>query len=178
MLVIDTAAPSTALPIGKQTTMSPTRLTKVDPSTPATIHRLQNAILGLILVSDQDKRMDIPERKPKRVKKEVVEEMKEEMKGEEVDVKVEGAVEKQDHSYVPIKPEGDDAQVEGSEATAEVKADDEEEDEDSDDEEEEPIWEERVSWREAAGFLAMYVSLYLMAMLLSEADDRTPDFFT
>jgi hypothetical protein len=38
-----------------QTALSPTRLTKVDPSTSANVHRLQNTLLALVYVSDDDR---------------------------------------------------------------------------------------------------------------------------
>lgn len=50
----EASAPSSALPIGKQTALSPTRLSKVDPAAPANIHRLSNAVLALVLVSNSD----------------------------------------------------------------------------------------------------------------------------
>jgi hypothetical protein len=44
----------------------------VNPAASPNIHRLQNAILGLVMVSDEDKRTDLPPRKVKEVKKEEV----------------------------------------------------------------------------------------------------------
>lgn len=84
----ESAAPSSALPIGKQRILSATRLTRVNPAASPNIHRLQNAILGLVMVSDEDKRTDLPPRKVKEVKKEEVKQegdIKEEVKAEEGD---------------------------------------------------------------------------------------------
>ncbi|KAG7530491.1 hypothetical protein FFLO_04981 [Filobasidium floriforme] len=84
----ESAAPSSALPIGKQRILSATRLTRVNPAASPNIHRLQNAILGLVMVSDEDKRTDLPPRKVKEVKKEETKQegdVKEEVKAEEGD---------------------------------------------------------------------------------------------
>lgn len=77
--VPESAAPSSALPIGQQRILSATRLTRVNPASSPNIHRLQNVILGLVMVSEEDKRTDLPPRKVKAVKKE---EVKEEVKAE------------------------------------------------------------------------------------------------
>jgi len=122
---VESAAPSSALPIGKQRILSATRLTRVNPASSPSIHRLQNAVLGLIMVSEEDKRTDLPPRKVKEVK---------EVKAEEVktdDTKPEGGVAA--GMGDSVKPEEDD----------------------DDEEEEEPIWKEEIGWREVCGFLTM-----------------------
>ena len=121
----ESAAPSSALPIGKQRILSATRLTRVNPASSPSIHRLQNAVLGLIMVSEEDKRTDLPPRKVKEVKEIKAEEVKAE------DTKTEGGVAAAHE--IPVKPEEDD----------------------DDEEEEEPIWKEEVGWREVCGFLTM-----------------------
>lgn len=84
MRATESLAPSSALPIGKQTALSATRLTRVDPSSAPSIHRLQNAILGLVEVGDDDRLLDADQ--PGGVKKEEVkEEATEEDEDEDAD---------------------------------------------------------------------------------------------
>jgi hypothetical protein len=77
------------------------------------------------MVSEEDKRTDLPPRKVKEVKEVKAEDVKAE------DAKPEGGVTAAPENAV--KPEEDD----------------------DDEEEEEPIWKEEVGWREVCGFLTM-----------------------
>ncbi|KAJ9093607.1 hypothetical protein QFC19_008274 [Naganishia cerealis] len=131
----ETAAPSSALPMGSTRVLSATRLTRVDPSAPANVHRLHNAVLGLVIVSEGDKREDLPPKKGRS--------------GE--------AVKQEDSAAATIDGHGDTSSVK-QEGEADVKTeenaegDNEEEDEDED---EEPIWKEDIGWREVCGFLTI-----------------------
>ena len=49
------AAPSSALPLGSSRILSPTRLTRVDPSGPAHTVRLLNAVLAIVAVKAEDR---------------------------------------------------------------------------------------------------------------------------
>jgi len=54
-LIPENAAPSTALPLGESRILSPTRLTRVDPSGPAHITRLLNTVLATVHLSPEDR---------------------------------------------------------------------------------------------------------------------------
>jgi polyribonucleotide 5'-hydroxyl-kinase len=97
---VESAAPSSALPIGKQRVLSATRLTRVNPASSPSIHRLQNAVLSLVMVTENDKRTDLPPRKVKEVQPD-------EVKTE--GVKQEGDVATQNSA---VKPEDDDEEEE------------------------------------------------------------------
>lgn len=101
------------------------------------------------MVTEADKRTDLPPRKEKAAVAVKAEEVK-----TEVEVKSEEEV-KKDEAEGIVKIEGggdavgDGAEVkeeEGAGAAMEV---------DDDDEEEEPIWKEDIGWREVCGFLVM-----------------------
>ncbi|KAK8854866.1 hypothetical protein IAR55_003605 [Kwoniella newhampshirensis] len=51
----ENAAPSSALPLGSSRTLSPTKLTRVDPSGPAHVVRLLNTVLAIVAVSSEDR---------------------------------------------------------------------------------------------------------------------------
>ncbi|KAJ9125374.1 hypothetical protein QFC22_000334 [Naganishia vaughanmartiniae] len=133
----ETAAPSSALPMGSTRALSATRLTRVDPSAPANVHRLHNAVLGLVIVSDADKREDLPPRKVKTSGEAVKQENGDATPATTTtDAQADAAVKEEDGKHVKTE--------DGAEA------DDEEEDED-----EEPIWKEEIGWREVCGFLTI-----------------------
>jgi polyribonucleotide 5'-hydroxyl-kinase len=129
----ETAAPTSALPMGSTRVLSATRLTKVDPSAPPNVHRLQNAVVGLVVVSDDDKLPDAVDGKHKGSS-----------------VKQEDAGETPNVPEVKEEPETEPKTEDG--ATEDVKEEEEAEDEDEDDE---PIWKEDIGWREVCGFLTM-----------------------
>lgn len=131
---LETAAPTSALPMGSTRVLSATRLTKVDPSAPPNVHRLQNAVVGLVVVSDDDKLPDAVDRKNKGLS------MKQEDAGETPDV-----------PEVKEEPETEPKTEDG--ATEDVK--EEEEAAEDEDEDDEPIWKEDIGWREVCGFLTM-----------------------
>ena len=54
-MTTENAAPSTALPLGESRIISPTRLTRVDPSGPAHITRLLNTVLAVVHLSPEDR---------------------------------------------------------------------------------------------------------------------------
>ncbi|KAJ9103683.1 hypothetical protein QFC20_004686 [Naganishia adeliensis] len=130
--VYETAAPSSALPMGSTRVLSATRLTKVDPSAPANVHRLQNAVVGLVVVSDDDKLPDAVDGKTKNSS-----------------VKQEDAVETSEEPPVKEEPETESKTEDG--ATEEPK----EEEIEDEDENDEPIWKEEIGWREVCGFLTI-----------------------
>lgn len=141
----ETAAPSSALPMGSTRVLSATRLTRVDPSAPANVHRLHNAVLGLVIVSDADKREDLP---PRKAKKSLGDGS---VKQENGDGPTTTTTEAQGDTAVK---EEDGTGVVKTEGNAEAHDNDDDEDEDED---EEPIWKEEIGWREVCGFLTMYV---------------------
>ncbi|WWC63199.1 uncharacterized protein I303_105799 [Kwoniella dejecticola CBS 10117] len=59
----ENSAPSSALPLGSSRTLSPTRLTRVDPSGPAHVVRLLNTVLAIVDIKPADRTK--PEKKPK-----------------------------------------------------------------------------------------------------------------
>lgn len=65
-MILDHAAPTTALPLGLSRILSPTRLTRVDPLGPAHITRLLNTVLAVVHLVPGD-----------RLRKEAKEEMDE-----------------------------------------------------------------------------------------------------
>lgn len=69
------AAPSSALPLGSSNILSPTRLTRVDPSGPAHVVRLLNTVLAIVAITPEDK-----------IEKEVKDEVKEEEEEDEDEV--------------------------------------------------------------------------------------------
>jgi polyribonucleotide 5'-hydroxyl-kinase len=119
--------------MGSTRVLSATRLIKVDPSAPANVHRLQNAVVGLVIVSDADKLEDL------QTGQNGVDGVKHEdgaaADGDEV---------KQESE--PVKTEEDGEAVKEEEGAEDA----EEEDEDG-----EPVWKEEIGWREVAGFLTM-----------------------
>lgn len=118
--------------MGSTRVLSATRLTKVDPSAPANVHRLQNAVVGLVVVSDDDKLPDAVDGKTKNSS-----------------VKQEDAVETSEEPPVKEEPETEPKTEDG--ATEEPK----EEEIEDEDENDEPIWKEEIGWREVCGFLTM-----------------------
>lgn len=118
--------------MGSTRVLSATRLTKVDPSAPPNVHRLQNAVVGLVVVSDDDKLPDAVDRKNKSSS----------VKQEDA-TKADVSEVKEESETVPKTEDGD-----GEEVKEEDKAED-------DDEDDEPIWKEEIGWREVCGFLTM-----------------------
>ncbi len=92
---VENAAPSSALPLGSSRILSPTRLTRVNPSGPAHVVRLLNTVLAIVAIVPED-----------RIKKET-EVKKEEAKreGEEGEVKKEEGEEEEDEDDVPYREE-------------------------------------------------------------------------
>jgi len=101
----ENAAPSSALPLGSSRALSSTRLSKVDPSGPAHVHRLLNSVLAVVHIIPGDR---IIKQKPTGdVKPEVKTEAEETGEGEEVKTEdVEG--EKGDELKVDEEQEEDD----------------------------------------------------------------------
>jgi polyribonucleotide 5'-hydroxyl-kinase len=160
----ETAAPSSALPMGSTRVLSATRLTRVDPSAPANVHRLHNAVLGLVIVSDTDKREDLP---PRKAKKSLVDGA---VKQENGDGPTTTTTTTEAQGDTAVKEE-DGTGVVKTEGNAEAHDNDDDEDEDED---EEPIWKEEIGWREVCGFLTMYVSrLFLTCPLVSFANSSS-----
>ena len=97
---IENAAPSSALPIGSSHALSPTRLTRVNPSGPAHVVRLLNTVLAIVAIIPDD-----------RLKKDNVvkqEEVKPEGEDSEVkQVKQEEAVKKEEATEVDEEDEDD-----------------------------------------------------------------------
>ncbi|WVQ81929.1 hypothetical protein IAT38_004056 [Cryptococcus sp. DSM 104549] len=94
-------APSSALPLGSSRVLSPTRLTKVDPSGPAHVVRLLNTVLALVEIKPEDRLF--PEKKAvKAVKAEPEEPVKTEGEGAE---EVKEEEEEEDEEEVPFKEE-------------------------------------------------------------------------
>lgn len=141
-LILENAAPSTALPLGSSRILSPTRLTRVDPSGPAHITRLLNTVLAVVHLVPGDR----IRKAPKEAK-----DIKADVDGADVkvepndDVKREEAGEEKDQSAhgADVKAEGETADEEPEEAV--------EEDEDED----EVPYVEEIGWREVTGFIVM-----------------------
>lgn len=154
----ESGAPSSALPIGKQRVLSPTRLTRVNPASPPSIHRLANAVLGLVMVSEDDKRTDLAPLPPKKTN---VATKTAGVKKEEQETT--GEVKKEDETgngTGAVSSNGADTDVNvktEEKPTEEQKAeeDNEDEDDEDEDEEQEPVWKEEIGWREVCGFLTM-----------------------
>ena len=72
--MVENAAPSSALPIGSARILSPTRLTRVNPSGPAHVVRLLNTVLAIVAIHPDDR---LKKDKDKEVKKEEVKEKEE-----------------------------------------------------------------------------------------------------
>ncbi|WVW85727.1 hypothetical protein I302_107765 [Kwoniella bestiolae CBS 10118] len=90
----ENSAPSSALPLGSSRTLSPTRLTRVDPSGPAHVVRLLNTVLAIVDIKPEDRIK--PEKSPK------VEELKTEgVEGDEVKEEEE----EEDMEEVPFREE-------------------------------------------------------------------------
>lgn len=124
--------------MGSTRVLSATRLTKVDPSAPANVHRLQNAVVGLVVVSDADKREDL----------QTVQNGADGVKQEDTNIDAPEEFVKQE-SEAPVKTEENGESVKEEEHAAEAEV---EEDEDEDGE---PVWKEEIGWREVCGFLTM-----------------------
>lgn len=124
--------------MGSTRVLSATRLTRVDPSAPANVHRLQNAVVGLVVVSDADKREDLQtgQNGADGVKQEdTIDNAPEEFTKQE--------------SEAPVKTEENGGSVKEEEDTGEADVEEDEE------EDGEPIWKEEIGWREVCGFLTM-----------------------
>ncbi|KAJ9109036.1 hypothetical protein QFC21_000362 [Naganishia friedmannii] len=137
----ETAAPSSALPMGSTRVLSATRLTRVDPSAPANVHRLHNAVLGLVVVSDADKRQDLP---PRKAKRSMVDEAVKQENGDGTAM-----------AATATDAPGDTAVKEEEGAGVKTEGDADGDDDDEEDEDEEPIWKEEIGWREVCGFLTI-----------------------
>ncbi|WWD18985.1 hypothetical protein CI109_103442 [Kwoniella shandongensis] len=123
------AAPSSALPLGSSRTLSPTHLSRVDPSGPAHVVRLLNTVLAIVSVSAEDRIV------PEKVKTEPkVAEVKTEIGDGDVKVESKGEGEGGEE-------QGDGAEGEGEEAEEE-------------DMEEVPFKEE-IGTREVLGFIVI-----------------------
>ncbi|WWC71655.1 uncharacterized protein I206_105613 [Kwoniella pini CBS 10737] len=90
----ENSAPSSALPLGSSRTLSPTRLTRVDPSGPAHVVRLLNTVLAIVDIKPEDRIKS--DKKPK------IEEVKTE--GEEIEGQEEEE-EEEDMEEVPFVEE-------------------------------------------------------------------------
>lgn len=134
------AAPSTALPLGSSRTLSPTRLSRVDPEGPAHVVRLLNTVLAVVALRPGD-RIKKEATGTAAVKDEVKEEVKTEVKTES------GEGQKQDGA--PGETTAADGGEEGEE-----EAEDEGEGAIDDDDDEVPFIED-IGWREVAGFIVM-----------------------
>jgi polyribonucleotide 5'-hydroxyl-kinase len=131
---VENAAPSSALPLGSSRALSSTRISRVDPSGPAHVHRLMNSVLAIVHIIPGDRII-----KEKVDKSEIKPEVKSEIKAEEQD-----------------PAEG---QAEGD---GEVRLEDgetEEAAEENEDEDDEVPYIEDVGTREVAGFIVMSVFL-------------------
>lgn len=149
-LGIENAAPSSALPLGSSRVLSPTRLTRVDPSGPAHVHRLMNAVLAIVHIIPGDRIVKDKEDKAGTDAVADIPVLKSEAKDEgpdgAADAGTKAAVEGGTDQV--IKPE------DGEQGDEEVKP---EVDDDEDDDEVPYI--EDVGTREVAGFIVMLVSL-------------------
>lgn len=130
------------MPLGSSRILSPTRLTKVDPSGPAHVVRLLNTVLALVSILPEDR---IP--KVQKTENIVKPEIKVESKAEET------------------KPEG----VEEGESSEEVKKEKEqtEVELEVDEDEDEVPFKEEIGTREVLGFIVMYVAFYAGCALLA-----------
>ncbi|CAD6578790.1 MAG: Cleavage polyadenylation factor subunit clp1 [Tremellales sp. Tagirdzhanova-0007] len=97
----ENAAPSSALPIGSTHALSPTRLTRVNPSGPAHVVRLLNTVLAIVAIKPED-----------RLKKDDVKQQAVKSEGEESEVKQEEGgkeeateIEEADEDDVPFREE-------------------------------------------------------------------------
>ena len=52
---LENAAPTSALPLGSTRVLSPTRLSRVDPSGPAHVVRLLNTVLAIVAITPEDR---------------------------------------------------------------------------------------------------------------------------
>lgn len=97
------AAPSSALPLGSSTTLSPTRLTRVDPAGPAHVVRLLNTVLAIVAITPEDRIAPPPADEETKEVKEEAEEVKAEEGEDEVD-ETAGKVDTEEDE-VPFKEE-------------------------------------------------------------------------
>ena len=130
MFHVENAAPSTALPLGSTRILSPTRLTRIDPSGPAHITRLLNAVLALVAITPSDRIKSAGDGGADPTIKE----------------ESEAKVEPKDGSNVKEEV------GEGADAAHEAEGDNE--GEEIDDEDEVPFREE-IGYREVLGFIVM-----------------------
>ncbi|WWC90798.1 uncharacterized protein L201_005735 [Kwoniella dendrophila CBS 6074] len=93
----ENSAPTSALPLGSARILSPTRLTRVDPSGPAHVVRLLNTVLAIVDVKPEDRIKSDKAPKIEEVKAEVTE-------GEEVKAE-EAEEEEEDMEEVPFVEE-------------------------------------------------------------------------
>lgn len=131
MIGVENAAPSSALPLGSSRVLSPTRLTRVDPSGPAHVHRLMNAVLAIVHILPGDK---------------IIKEKEKDQVSSATAVKTEAKEETQEGG-AEIKPDGIEDVKEEPKEEEEV-----EEEEDMDDE---VPYIEDIGTREVAGFIVM-----------------------
>ena len=127
-LMVENAAPSTALPLGESRILSPTRLTRVDPSGPAHITRLLNTVLAIVHLSPED-----------RIRKE----------GQATKVKEEPSAAEGPEGGDTIKKEAEGGGAEGDGEGGEGEVEEEDMDED------EVPYREEVGWKEITGFIVM-----------------------
>lgn len=131
LILVESAAPSSALPLGSSRTLSTTRLTKVDPGGPAHVVRLLNTVLGVAHLQPGD-RLKVEKKIP----------LKTEIKTATPEAEVKTEI--KDGSEAVVKTEnGADGDVDGEKEV--------EEDEDED----EVPYKEEIGWREIAGFIVM-----------------------
>ncbi|WVR07435.1 hypothetical protein IAU60_004476 [Kwoniella sp. DSM 27419] len=107
----ENSAPSSALPLGSARTLSPTRLTRVDPSGPAHVVRLLNTLLAVVQVKPEDRLVTDKTKVKQEVKAEptvgVVASADAEVAPEGEDVKEEEGIEEDlgEDDEVPFKEE-------------------------------------------------------------------------
>ena len=107
-LMIENAAPSSALPLGSSRILSPTRLTRVNPSGPAHVTRLLNTVCAIVNLVPED-RLKKDDKGKEKVKEEPSEAVKTEGGEEaEAEVKEENVAEMEedeDEDEVPFREE-------------------------------------------------------------------------
>ena len=129
----ENAAPSSALPLGSSRMLSPTRLTKVDPSGPAHVTRLLNTVLAIVAITPED-----------RIKKATEKEGAVKAEAEEAKVKPDGEV-KAEQPEAETGGEGEVVKAEEGEEKAEAE----------DEDEDEVPFREEIGYREILGFIVM-----------------------
>lgn len=149
------AAPSTALPLGSTRILSPTRLTRVDPTGPAHAVRLLNTVLAIVAINPDDR---IPKTKPGQPEIKVEEtkgavKVEEGGEGEAGEAGEAAGAEGAEGQEGEVKVEEQPTEGDGAEGQEEgVAAEDEDE---VDEDEDEVPYREEIGWREVLGFIVM-----------------------